>query len=342
VLSTTGYINHDKAHVPKFKDAELFEGEVLHTQFWKDIDYNGKNVVVIGSGATAFSIVPELAKQSSVTMIQRSPTYMRTESSEPTWLTDIKQSSDPIDVHARAREYSKNFQYESVNRCVDRPQAMKRILIKDVQRKLNADIDIKHFTPNYSPWEQRLCTLIDDDFINAVNNGVSIETDNIDRFTKNSIILSSGKEILADVIVYATGFETQMNGSMKIVVNSQEKKFGKQLVYKGVMIEGLPNFGFIFGYTKMSWTLKLDLALQYCVRVLNFMIENNYNSCTPVNKLNIVGTSGFLDLQTNFYLRNESMFPRVATLPWTNNNDIVADKITLLDNNVDDGILKFV
>lgn len=343
VLSTTGYINHSKAHVPKFKDSELFEGTIVHTQFWKDIDYKNKNIVVIGSGATAFSVVPALAKDSNVTMIQRSPTYMRTEASEPHWLSEIKQtSSDLMEIHTRARDYSKNFQYESVNRCINRPDAMKRILIKDVEKKLKPEISIKHFTPNYTPWEQRLCTLVDDDFIKSINDGVSIETDSIERFTKNSVVLSSGKEIPADIIVYATGFETEMNGSMKIIVNGLEKKFGDQLVYKGVMVEDLPNFGFIFGYTKMSWTLKLELALEYYIRVLRYMGDNEYKVCVPVNDSVTEKLSGFLDLQTNFYLRNENMFPRVSkTMPWTNINDIVKDKSVLTTEDINDGVLRF-
>lgn len=343
VLSTTGYINHDIAHTPVIENSHLFEGIITHTQFWEDIDYKDKKVVVIGSGATAFSIVPELAKNSNVTMIQRSPTYLRTESSEPKWLSDIKQSStSSMEVHTRAREHSKNFQYESVNRCISRPDAMKRILIKDVERKLNPKIDIKHFTPNYSPWAQRLCTIVDDDFIGAVNKGVNIETDSIKHFTKNSVVLSSGKEISADIIVYATGFETQMNGAIKIIVDGSEKYFGEQLVYKSVMIEDLPNFGFIFGYTKMSWTLKLELALQYYIRVLKYMNDNDYTVCVPINECGIEKTSGFLDLDTNFYLRNEYMFPRISTsLPWTNTNDIVVDKTLLTEEDVNDGILRF-
>lgn len=340
VLSATGYINHDKAHIPQFKDSQLFSGIIAHTQFWQDIDYTNKNIVVIGSGATAFSIVPELAKTSNVTMIQRSPTYMRNESSNPDWLQRIKETStDSMDVHTKAREFSKNFQYESVTRCLDRPDAMKRILIKDVQRKLKNGTDISHFTPNYDPWQQRLCTVVDDDFIDAINGKVSIVTDNIERFTQTGVLLSSGTEIQADIIVYATGFETQMNGSMNVKVNGVEKKFGEQLTYKGVMLEDIPNFGFIFGYTKMSWTLKLELALEYYIRVLTELFDNDVY-CVPVNDINADKTNGFLDLQTNFYLRNENMFPRVASYPWVNQNDIIKDQVVLSED-INDGVLKF-
>lgn len=220
---------------------------------------------------------------------------------------------------------------------------MKRLLINDVKKQLNSNVDIKHFTPSYLPWDQRICKIVDNDFLQSVNTGtVSIETDTIDCFTENSIKLSSGKEIEADVIVMATGFKTRMMGDIKIRVNGIDKDYTKLKAYKGTMIEDLPNLGYIFGYASMSWTLKLELALQFFSRVFDYMNRHNHSVFIPIDEKHIEAGTGFIDLSANFYTRSEDKFPRQGVeLPWQNTNNIVVDKDMLTVDPINDGVLKF-
>lgn len=334
ILCATGYINHEQAHTPRFDNLDAFTGYLVHTQYWpKDINYQDKTVAVIGSGATAYTLIPELVKQAKhVTMIQRSPSYIRLEDSEPKWLD-----------RTQAREQSAQQQYQYYNVCKEHPAGMKRKILNEVKRRLDSSVDMKHFTPDYMPWDRRICTIVDDDFINAVNSGsVSVETDTITNFTATGIQLASGKLVEADIVVYATGFETRMMGNVDVTVNGVETKIAESKNYKGVMLEGIPNFGFIFGYNGMSWTLKLDLVLTYFDRVFEHMDNNNYKMFVPVDAQHVLGGPGFLDSKINFYLRNETQFPRqTSSLPWMNTNNYITDHTVLTQDSVDDGVLRW-
>jgi cyclohexanone monooxygenase len=193
------------------------------------------------------------------------------------------------------------------------------------------------------PWDQRICKIIDNDFIQTVNSGtVSIETDTIESFTVNTVVLSSGKEVEADIIVMATGFKTRMMGDISIKVDDVDKDYTKLKAYKGTMIEDLPNLGYIFGYASMSWTLKLELALSFYSRVFDYMDKNNYSVFVPFDENTVESGTGFIDLSANFYTRSEDKFPRQGVeLPWQNTNNIVVDKTMLLEDPIDDGVLKF-
>jgi cation diffusion facilitator CzcD-associated flavoprotein CzcO len=346
VLFATGYINHERSHFPFIKNHNSFKGKIIHTQYWdSDIDYTDKKIVVIGSGATAYTLVPELAKTAKhVTMIQRSPSYVRSEERNPEWLKDIrKELSDPQEIHDKVRLYSTHIQHNQFHNSRQRPEVMKRLLINDVKKQLDPTVDIKHFTPNYMPWDQRICKIIDNDFIQTVNSGtVSIETDTIESFTVNTVVLSSGKEVEADIIVMATGFKTRMMGDISIKVDDVDKDYTKLKAYKGTMIEDLPNLGYIFGYASMSWTLKLELALSFYSRVFDYMDKNNYSVFVPFDENTVESGTGFIDLSANFYTRSEDKFPRQGVeLPWQNTNNIVVDKTMLLEDPIDDGVLKF-
>ena len=333
VLCATGYINHEQSYSPRFKNLDVFTGSIVHTQHWQDIDYKDKNIAVIGSGATAYTLIPALVKQSKhVTMIQRSPSYIRLEDSEPTWLD-----------RTQPREQSAQQQYQYYTVCKEHPAGMKRKILNEVKRRLDPAVDIKHFTPDYMPWDRRICTIVDNDFINAVNSGsVSVETDTIEEFTATGIQLVSGKLVSADIVVLATGFETRMMGNVVVKVNGIDTKIAERKNYKGVMLEDIPNFGFIFGYNGMSWTLKLDLALTYFDRVFEHMDKNNYTVFTPIDTEQIPGDTGFLDSKINFYLRNETQFPRqTSSLPWMNTNNYITDQAVLTHDAVDDGILQW-
>lgn len=347
VLFATGYINHEHSHHPYIRHYNKFKGKIVHTQYWDDtIDYADKNIAVIGSGATAYTLIPELAKTAKhVTMIQRSPTYVRSENGNPEWLQQIRKSeTDELTIHTKAREQSIVLQQNQYHMCKERPVPMKRILINDVKKNLHSDIDIKHFTPNYMPWDQRICAIVDNDFLNKVNEGsVTIETDTINTITEDGIVLDSGKSIDADIIVMATGFETRMFGDVVIRVNGNYVDITKQKAYKGSMIESVPNFGYIFGYASMSWTLKLELALEYFSRVFDYMHENKHAVCVPVDDNNVEGTTGFIGLSANFYLRSEHRFPRQGqSLPWMNTNNLETDKKILTIDPINDGALKFL
>lgn len=337
ILCATGYINHEQSHTPSFKDSQKFKGKIVHTQYWNETDCTDKNVVIIGSGATAYTLIPELTKSANhVTMIQRSPTYVRSEQREPDWLHEL-------DDRTKARDISIEQQQFYHRTCKERPAGMKRIILNDIKKRLNPDIDMKHFTPEYMPWDQRVCTTVDFDFLDCINNGTaSIETDTIESFTETGVMLGSGKSIDADIIVYATGFETRIMGDVSFKVNNVDVDYTKQKVYKGVMLENIPNFGFIFGYASLAWTLKLDLALQYFTRLFNYMEEHKHSECVPIDKENIQGTTGFLDLKSNFYTRNEHMFPRISSdMPWTITNSYDKDKVILLEEEINDGVLHY-
>jgi cation diffusion facilitator CzcD-associated flavoprotein CzcO len=335
------------AYQPKFNNSSDFSGKIIHAQYWDSaIIHQNKSVVVIGSGATAYTLVPELAKQAKhVTMIQRSPTYVRSESDNPQWLQQIRSNYDSeLTIHLAARNESITRQKNQYHICRERPVPMRRILINDVKKELAEDIDIKHFTPTYMPWDQRICTIVNNDFIKCVNTGkVTIETDTIESFTKTGIVLASGTEVQADIVIMATGFETRIIGDVVVRINNNTIDISQLKAYKGSMIEGLPNFGYVFGYASMSWTLKLELTLEYFSKVFDFMTEHNHTACVPIDDCRIQGDSGFIGLSSSFYLRNEAKFPRQgASKPWVNTNNFDDDRTMLLEEPVNDGILKFI
>ena len=339
----SGYYDYAKAHTPAFAGAEEFAGQIVHPQFWPEgLDYAGKRVVVIGSGATAVTLVPEMAKQAAhVTMLQRSPTYVVSRPAE-----------DPVANWLRARLPSKlaygltrwknvlwgMFFFRMARR---QPEKVKGRILGMVREHLGPDYDIAtHFTPRYNPWDQRLCLVPDADLFGAINAGTaSVETATIDRFTPGGIRLSSGKELAADIIVTATGLELQLLSGVAFSIDGTPVDLAKTLHYKGMMYEGVPNLASVFGYTNASWTLKADLTAMYVCRLLNTMKRRGLRQATPHNDDPSMGTEPFLDFSSGYVQRAAGKLPQQGTKkPWKLNQNYALDVMALKYGSVDDSL----
>ena len=339
----SGYYDYAKAHSPAFVGAGDFAGTIVHPQFWPDaIDYVGKRVVVIGSGATAVTLVPELAKQAAhVTMLQRSPTYVVSRPAE-----------DPVANWLRARLPSKlaygmtrwknvlwgMFFFRMARR---QPEKIKQRILGMVREHLGPDYDIAtHFTPRYNPWDQRLCLVPDADLFDAIKvHKATVETATIERFTPTGIRLASGKELPADIIVTATGLELQLLSGVAFTKDGAPIDLAKTLHYKGMMYEGVPNLASVFGYTNASWTLKADLTAMYVCRLLNTMKRRALRQATPYNDDPTMGTEPFLDFSSGYVQRAAGKLPQQGTRkPWKLNQNYALDVMALKFGSVDDAM----
>lgn len=340
IFMCVGYYNYDNAHKPVFEGIENFKGEVLHPQFWPEkIDYQDKNVVVIGSGATAITLVPAMAeKAKNVTMLQRSPTYM-----------GAKPAIDPIANFLSkwlgrwaARWWfiiSTIFIYEFCKRF---PARAKAKIISDIKTELGDKFDERHFSPSYNPWDQRVCLCPDGDFFKAMKDDkATIETDTINSFTKNSIVLNSGKELSADIIVTATGLKMQFFGGIDFIIDGKPLVASNQYVYKGMMISGVPNTFLAVGYTNASWTLKVDLTHRYANRLISYMDSKGYTkACATVTES--LEDTPLLDLSSGYIQRSLDMLPKQAKAkPWRVNQNYILDMLALKLSSVDDDEMRF-
>jgi monooxygenase len=275
LLMCSGYYAYSGGHDPEFAGRESFKGRVVHPQKWpEDLDYRGKKVVVIGSGATAVTVVPEMAKEAAhVTMLQRSPTYMVSRPAEDKLANWLRDHLPAMLAYRLIRWHHVLFGMYFFNLARKKPQKVKHALIDMVKKELPRDYDVKtHFTPYYNPWDQRLCLVPDSDFFQSIKVGkTSVVTDHIERFTPGGIKLKSGKELEADVIVTATGLKLELLGGMQVTVDGQLRDLSKSMSYKGMMYSDVPNLASCFGYTNASWTLKCDLTCEYVTRLLNYM-----------------------------------------------------------------------
>ena len=263
---------------------DRFKGRCIHPQLWpEDLDYAGKKVVVIGSGATAVTMVPAMADDAEhVTMLQRSPSYIFT-------LPALDKISEFLGrflpakwVYGLARKRNIAVQRGIYQACRRWPTQMRRLLLWLVRRQVGPSVDMSHFTPNYMPWDERLCAVPNGDLFKVLKSGeASVVTDQIDTFTENGILLKSGRELEADIIVTATGLNLQMLGGMKLFVDGAARELGEQMTYKAVLVEDIPNLAWIVGYTNASWTLKSDIAATYLCRLLKHMEDNGHTVATP-------------------------------------------------------------
>jgi cation diffusion facilitator CzcD-associated flavoprotein CzcO len=347
IYNCTGYYNYEKGYTPDFKNVDSFTGEFIHPQHWpEDLDYTDKKIVVIGSGATAVTLIPELAKKAShVTMLQRSPTYI---SSGPSIdkIANVINKVLPDNLAYRINRSRKirvgNFFYKLARK---NPKLMANLIIKGVKKELRDTVDIsKHFTPKYNPWDQRLCLAPDSDFFNALKSGKStIVTDTIESFTKTGIQLESGECLDADIVISATGLELQFFGGIDIKINQEPVDYPNLVVYKGTMFSGIPNLCLAFGYTNASWTLKCDLSNEYFARVIQYMSEKGYDSCTPTYDPNAdIGKDPFVDFNSSYILRYIDDLPKQGTKePWKLKQDYYVDRKKLRYDALDDGVLLF-
>lgn len=340
----SGYYKYEAGYTPDFEGRDDFKGEVLHPQLWpEDLDYEGKKVVVIGSGATAMTLVPAMTdKAEKVTMLQRSPTYVVSRPAEDKAANMMRKIMPNKMAYGVTRWRNVLFQLFFYDRCQKQPAKIKERMIGMVKEELGDKIDVdKHFTPNYNPWDQRLCLVPDGDLFAALKSGkADVVTDHIERFTENGIALKSGETLDADIIVTATGLELQFAGGMQISVDGVVQNPGELINYKGCMVSGVPNLMIVFGYTNASWTLRADLISEFMCRLINHMDRENYVEARPVAD-GIEATEDFLDFSSGYVQRAMERFPkRGAAKPWVLDQNYAKDIMLMRHSKVEDGSLR--
>ncbi|HEY5761125.1 MAG TPA: NAD(P)/FAD-dependent oxidoreductase [Steroidobacter sp.] len=342
----SGYYNYEAGYTPEFKGAERFQGRVVHPQKWtEDIDYSGKRVVVIGSGATAVTLVPELAKKAShVTMLQRSPTYIVARPEEDAIANWLRRHFPAKFAYGVTRWKNVLLGMLFFNMCRRAPERMKQRLLQLVKDELGETCDIdRHFTPRYNPWDQRLCLVPNGDLFQVLKQGkASVVTDQIDTFTEQGLKLSSGAELPADLIVTATGLNLQVLGNLALAVDGRPVEPARIMSYKGMMYGEVPNLATAFGYTNASWTLKCDLTCEYVCRLLNYMDERGYRQCTPHNEDPSITATPWIDFSSGYVQRSIDQFPKQGSkAPWRLYQNYALDLVNLRFAAVDDGVMRF-
>ncbi len=345
LFSCTGYYRYDRGHLPDFPGMDGYRGLLVHPQHWPDdFDHTGQRVVVIGSGATAITLVPALAERAAhVTMLQRSPSYIASmpASSPVARLARFLPKRWATTIVRWALALLTQGSYQLSRR---RPNLMKRALRRGVERMLPPDYDIDtHFTPKYDPWDQRLCVVPDGDLFRAISDGrASVVTDTIDTFTETGIRLASGRELEADVVVTATGLELLFLGGIDVTVDGEPVVAADRLTYKGMMMEGVPNLAFAFGYVNASWTLKAELTCDQVAKLLNHLRATGMRQATPVNADPAVTGRPFLDLTSGYVQRSADKFPRSGDrFPWQVHQSYLRDFRALRLRGVEDDAMRF-
>jgi monooxygenase len=342
----SGYYRYDEGYTPEFEGRERFAGEIIHPQHWpEDADYAGKRVVVIGSGATAVTLVPSLAERAEhVTMLQRSPTYIVSLPAEDRIANRLRRFLPDRAAYALVRWKNVLLQMLVYRLSRWRPELIKRMVRRGVERNLPAGYDIDtHFKPHYNPWDQRMCLVPDGDLFEAIREGrASVVTDRIKTFTESGIELESGGELEADVIVTATGLNLLFLGGLEIVVDGEELDLPRTMTYKGMMLSGVPNFAFTTGYTNASWTLKADLVSEYVCRLLSHMDAHGYRQCMPEIADPSVTEMPLLDFTSGYVLRALDQFPKQGSkVPWRLRQNYALDVPMVRFGAIDDGSMRF-
>jgi monooxygenase len=341
----TGYYDYAEGYTPPFAGTDQFQGQIVHPQKWpEDLDYSGKKVVVIGSGATAVTLVPEMAKTAAhVTMLQRSPTYVVSRPAEDAAANWLRAKLPAKLAYGITRWRNVLFGMLFFNLARKKPEKTKAQIIDMVRQHLGPDYDVAtHFTPRYNPWDQRLCLVPDADLFDAIKDGsASVVTDQIDSFTSTGLKLKSGQELDADVVVTATGLKLQLLSGLQVSVDGQPVNMARTMSYKGMMYSGVPNLASAFGYTNASWTLKCDLTCEYVCRLLNHMDRTGQPICTPKPDPT-VGEAPWLDFSSGYVQRSIDQFPKQGTKkPWKLHQNYALDLVSLRFGAVDDGVMQF-
>ena len=345
----SGYYSYKKGHTPEFTGRERFKGTIVHPQEWPtDLDYAGKRVVVIGSGATAVTIVPSMAdKAAHVTMLQRSPTYMVSRPDHDVLANRMREVLPPKMAYNLTRFKNTWRQQLVYNKTRTDPNKVKQLLLGGIQLELGADYDIaKHFTPAYNPWDQRLCLVPNGDFFKAMREGkASVVTDHIASFTETGIQLASGERLEADIIVTATGLELVTLGEMDFFVDGNQVDFAKTWTYKGFAYSDIPNLASTFGYINASWTLRSDLTAEYVCRLLNHMRKKGVVQCTPrlrEQDRNMKERPWIDGFSSGYMQRMMHRMPRQGDHePWINPQNYRRDKKMFKHSPIDDGVMQF-
>ena len=342
----SGYYRYDQGYTPEFPGVDRFQGQIVHPQFWpQDVDYSGKRVIVIGSGATAVTLVPSMADRAAhVTMLQRSPSYVLSLPKRDPLARIVRRLLSPSQAYWLVRW--KNVLVANAFYAVSRrrPRLIKRLIREGVRRRLPANFDVDtHFKPRYNPWDQRLCLVPDGDLFAAISSGrVSIATDQIETFTESGVRLASGQELEADLVVTATGLNLQPLGGVDPIIDGQPVDVPRTMVYKGCMFSGVPNFALSFGYTNASWTLKADLIAQFVCRLVNHMDARGYTRCAPENRDPSVTETPFVDFTPGYFLRAMEQLPKQGSkLPWRLHQNYIRDVKLIKRAPLEDGVLIF-
>ncbi len=342
----SGYYRYDQGYTPELPGIDRFGGRVIHPQHWpEDLDYAGKRVVVIGSGATAMTLVPAMAREAArVTMLQRSPTYVVSMPGEDAIAKRLRRLLPERAAYAVVRWKNVLLQLGSYRLSRRRPELMKRLLRRGVIKALPPGYDVDtHFKPRYDPWDQRLCLVPDSDLFEAISAGdAEIVTDTIAAFTETGVRLDSGAELEADLVVTATGLNLLFLGGMRIAVDGEETDLGSSFTYKGMMLDGVPNFAFTIGYTNASWTLKADLTAEFVCRLLNHMDAGGYRECVPEATDPTLTEEPLLDFNAGYVLRSLDKLPKQGSRePWKLRQNYPVDLRTLRYGPLEDGVMRF-
>jgi cation diffusion facilitator CzcD-associated flavoprotein CzcO len=346
LFSCAGYYRYSSGYMPEFPNLGSFRGLVIHPQAWpQDLDYRGKRVVVIGSGATAVTLVPAIAKDAAhVTMLQRSPTYIISAPEEDAKANWLRRVLPAMWAHRISRWKNVGFMLYIYQLSQRFPNFVKKGLLQKVREELGPDYDVNtHFTPRYKPWEQRLCLVPGSDLFQAIKSGrAGVVTNEIETFTENGIRLKSGANLEADIIVTATGLVMQAFGGIQLSVDGRSIDPGQTLAYKGVMMSGVPNLASVFGYINASWTLKADLICRYVCRLLNFMDKRGARQVTPKNTCDSAAAPFVENFTSGYMQRALDSWPKQGSKPpWRVHQNYIRDLISLKWTSVADGVLEF-
>jgi monooxygenase len=346
LFMASGYYRYDEGYTPEFEGTGRFAGSIVHPQHWPDdLDYTGKRVVVIGSGATAITLVPAMAGSAAhVTMLQRSPSYVISVPARDPIADFVRRMLPPKVAYPIVRW--KNVLITTLFFQISRrrPRWIKGLIRRGVEKALPPGYDIDtHFKPRYDPWDQRMCLVPDGDLFDAISAGdASVVTDSIETFTEKGLRLASGIELEADVIVTATGLNMQAGGGMTIAVDGREVALSETVGYKGMMLSGVPNLALAMGYTNASWTLKCDLVSAYVCRLLKHMDEHGYRRCTPRTPDASVVTEPFIDLASGYVVRALDSLPKQGDrAPWRLHQNYARDVLLLKHGAVEDEAMEF-
>lgn len=349
LYTCTGYYRYERGHEPEWPGMDRFRGRIVHPQRWpEDLDYSDERVVVIGSGATAVTLVPAMSEgpdaAAHVTMLQRSPTYVVSRPTEDGIANRLRRLLPEGLAYTLSRwknVFLGMFFYALSRR---RPDSMRRLIRKGVDAEVGDDLDIDtHFSPRYDPWDQRLCLAPDGDLFRVIRSGnASVVTDHIDAFTEDGIRLESGKCLEADVIVAATGLKLELLSGVTLTVDGRTVDLSETMVYKGMMFSGVPNLAFAFGYTNASWTLKCDLVAEHVCRLLNHMAQHDYVQCTPRRRDPSVEEEPLVDFSSGYVRRALDELPSQGSKrPWRLHQNYLKDLVALRLGRVDDPALEF-
>ena len=349
LMMCAGYYSYEEGYTPNFPGRERFQGEVIHPQQWpEDLDYSGRKITIIGSGATAMTLVPAMAEKAGhITMLQRSPTYVISRPDEDTIANFLRKVLPEKWAYGITRWKNITMGQYLYRQTRTNPQKVKDELLKMVRDELGEDYDVeKHFTPEYNPWDQRLCLVPNSDLFEAIRSGkASVVTDHIETFTENGILLKSGKELDADIIVTATGLNVILLGGASFSVDGHAVDFSETYSYKGVMYSSVPNMVSVFGYVNASWTLRADLICEFVCRLLKHMDERGVRQVAPYLRpedQQMQSQNWVEDFSSNYFKRVMHLMPKQGEAPtWVAPQNYKLDKKLLRDEPLEDGVLQF-